>query len=120
MTSPAVLLSERSYQQIIAQLQAEVRQLKVLYGQMKRQQAVAYHQPLLLGKSDGTITAVSGDTLGSGTMQIHYVNHTTGDLIDSGHSITVYNMAGEIADDRVIGCQQENSGAQIVTIEDCS
>jgi hypothetical protein len=73
-----------------------------------------------VGKTDGTISARSGTTLGSGTVDLY----TVGDddiMVDASESLTVYNLAEAIADGKYVGfIDLLDNGKPIVILEDCT
>lgn len=72
-----------------------------------------------VGKSNGTITAINGTTLGSGVVDVYRPTSTTG-LGEKVFELDVLNAAGAISDDTVVGVSLGAWGKWYVTVENCA
>ena len=114
----AVALTHRAVDELRSIVQRQGVELQYLREQialLKRRQGNA---PLYVGKANGTISGISGNTLGTGTMDI-YIPDVDRELQDANYSLPVLNPAGEISDGTVIGCQSGAYGSYFVTVENC-
>jgi len=70
--------------------------------------------PTFVAKTTGTISAVSGDTPGSGTVDLHKLDNDD-DLIDLNESVTAFNLSDtSIGTDTFIGLLREHVSGKLV------
>lgn len=71
-----------------------------------------------VAKTGSAISAISGSTPGSGTVTVYKL--VSGVLETTGVTLTVYNMAGEVAENAFIQCKTDFNGVPWVDVENCA
>lgn len=71
-----------------------------------------------VAKTGSAISAISGSTPGSGTVTVYKL--VSGVLETTGVTLTVYNMAGEVAANTFIQCKTDFNGVAYVDVENCA
>ena len=114
-----VILSEVAVQQI-QQLRSEVAfALQQVQGSAHPGFQVQRNM-VFIAKTTSEITALSGSTAGTGTVDIYERRSSDDELIAIGPEQTVFNcVATSIATDSWVMIQQDAGGDWWVTVEDC-
>jgi len=98
-------------------LRLEVRQLRAAVRAMS---STTHGAVFELAETDGSgISAMSGDTPGSGTITPYRVRGD-GTIQARDHDETCYNMAGAVAATTYIGVLRDSFNRPWVIVEDCS
>lgn len=76
-----------------------------------------YGKAFVAKVGESPISAISGDTPGSGTVTIYQLSGSS--LASTGRTLTVYNMAGEVAAEAYIQVKQDAYGEWWIDVENC-
>lgn len=77
---------------------------------------------LFTGITNGTITARSGSTMGTGDVDIQVKDPSSGDYVDSGITLTCDNLSsttGGIPDSTWVAGYFQDDGTPLITTADC-
>ena len=107
----------------IEAIQADHERLRLevtaLRQQVRALANTAELRPYEIGKTDADgITAMSGTTPGSGTVELHRIR-ADGTLVATGREETCYSSAGDVAGDTWVGILRDGWNRPWAIVEDC-
>jgi len=108
----------------VIQLREELQQANHALMRVKAEVHASSLQPqrnmFFVAKTTSTITAMSGSTVGKGTVDIYRRGTSDDGLMTIGPSYTVYNaVATSISSGLWVMIQQDAGGDWWITVEDC-
>ena len=112
-----IIYGPEAHRQIVETYNRVKHEIAALRQENKRLRQLSIGVTYYVGKANGTITAISGDTLGEGQVDIYRPDGT--DIGTMVQTLDVLNAAGEVPDGRVVGITKGAWGNWYVTVEAC-